>query len=118
MFIFRFDIIRGVVVDYMYGILLGVVKMLLQLWMDKSYSFELWLVRQKFYEIELRYMNLFLLVCILCLLRSFIENFGYFKVLELCIFLLFYFVLCFYGIFFDFYFQYFILLVEVIYLLL
>jgi len=35
MFIPRFHIIRGVAVDYMHGTLLGVVKMLLQLWMDK-----------------------------------------------------------------------------------
>lgn len=35
MFVPGFDIIKAVAVDYMHGTLLGVVKMLLQLWMNK-----------------------------------------------------------------------------------
>ena len=30
----HFDVVKGVVVDYMHGILLGVVKTLVQLWFD------------------------------------------------------------------------------------
>lgn len=118
MFIPRFDIIRGVAVDYMHGTLLGVVKMLLQLWMDKSYSSEPWSVRQKLHEIESRYMNLSPPACISRLPRSLIENFGHLKASELRTFLLFYSVPCLYGILPDLYFQHFILLVEAIYLLL
>lgn len=38
LYLFKFDIIRGIVIDYMYCILLGVVKMLVILWFEKSYK--------------------------------------------------------------------------------
>ena len=57
--------------------------MLLQLWMDKSYSSEPWSVRQKLQEIESRYMNLSPPACISRLPRSLIENFGHLKASEL-----------------------------------
>ena len=117
MFIPKFDIIRGVAIDYMHGTLLGVVKMLLQLWMDKSYSSEPWSVRQKLLETESRYINLSPPACISRLPRSLIENFGDLKASKLRTFLLFYSVPCLYGILPDLYFQHFILLVEAIYLL-
>jgi len=44
MFIPKFDIIRGVAIDYMHITLLGVVKMLLTLWIDKTYKAEPWSV--------------------------------------------------------------------------
>jgi len=34
MFVSKFDIMRGVAIDYMHSILLGAVKMLLTLWND------------------------------------------------------------------------------------
>ena len=37
MFVPKFDVIRGVAIDYMHSTLLGVVKMLLTLWCDKTY---------------------------------------------------------------------------------
>lgn len=40
MFILGFDIIKGVVVDCMYCVLLGVIKMLMMLWFDKIYVSE------------------------------------------------------------------------------
>ena len=40
MFVLIFDIIKGVATAYMHSTLLGVVKMLLTLWSDKSYKGE------------------------------------------------------------------------------
>lgn len=44
MFVLSFDIIRGVVFDYMYCILLGVMKMFFNFWFDKVYRNELFYV--------------------------------------------------------------------------
>ncbi len=38
----HFDIVDGIAVDYMHGILLGVTKQLLKLWLDSQYSHEEW----------------------------------------------------------------------------
>ena len=35
-----FDIIRGMPVDYMHGVLLGIVKKMLAFWFDKKYKKE------------------------------------------------------------------------------
>ena len=35
-----FDVIAGMPVDYMHGVLLGVVKMMLSLWLDKKHKKE------------------------------------------------------------------------------
>ena len=37
-----FNIIRGIAIDYMHGTLLGVVKMLVNLWLDKQHHEEPW----------------------------------------------------------------------------
>ena len=104
MFVPKFDIRRGVAVDYMHGTLLGVVKMLLQLWMNKSYSSEPWSVSHQLREIESRYMSMSPPACISRLPRSLIENFGHLKASELRTFLLFYSVPCLYGILPDLFF--------------
>ena len=38
----RFDVVDGVAVDYTHGILLGVSKQLLKLWLDSQFSGEDW----------------------------------------------------------------------------
>ena len=38
----NFDVVDGVAVDYMHGILLGVCKQLLKLWLDSKFSSEDW----------------------------------------------------------------------------
>lgn len=62
MFVPKFDIIRSVAIDYMYLTLLGVVKMFLTLWLDKSYSTNPWSVRKRVGDIETRYTKIMLLV--------------------------------------------------------
>ena len=118
MFIPKFDIIRGVAIDYMHSTLLGVVKMLLTLWSDKTYKVEPWSVCKRMKEIEERYLNISPPSCITRLPRSLIANFGHLKASELRTFLLFYSVPCLYGILPEEYFQHYLLLVEAIYLLL
>ena len=41
----KFDVISRTAIDYMHSVLLGVVKMLLTLWPDKSYNSEPWFFR-------------------------------------------------------------------------
>lgn len=118
MFVPKFDIIRGVAIDYMHSTLLGVVKMLLTLWSDKSYKGEPWSVCSRMKEIEERYLKIGPPSCITRLPRSLIANFGHLKASELRTFLLFYCIPCLYGILPEQYFQHYILLVEAIYLLL
>ena len=118
MFVPKFDIIRGVVIDYMHSTLLGVVKMLLTLWSDKSYKGEPWSVCSRMKEIEEKYLKIGPLSCITRLPRSLIANFGHLKASEVRTFLLFYSIPCLYGILPEQYFQHHILLVEAIYLLL
>ena len=118
MFIPKFDIIKGVAIDYMHSTLLGVVKMLLTLWSDKTYKAEPWSVCKRMKEIEERYLNISPPSCIKRLPRSLIANFGHLKASELRTFLLFYSVPCLYGILPEEYFQHYVLLVEAIYLLL
>lgn len=118
MFVPKFDIIRGVAIDYMHSTLLGVVKMLLTLWNDKSYKSEPWSVSNRMKEIEVRYMKINPPSCITRLPRSLIANFAHLKASELRTFLLFYSIPCLYGILPQRYLQHYILLVEAVYLLL
>lgn len=118
MFVPKFDIIRGVAIDYMHSTLLGVVKMLLTLWSDKSYKGEPWSICSRMKEIDERYLKIAPPSCITRHPRSLMANFGHLKASELRTFLLFYSIPCLYGILPEQYFQHYILLVEAIYLLL
>ena len=83
MFVPKFDIIRGLAIDYMHGTLLGVTKMLLTLWLQKSTSKEPWSVSGRLTEIDSRYMRIKPPSCITRLPRSLIANFGHLKASEL-----------------------------------
>lgn len=100
MFILGFDIIKGVVVDCMYCVLLGVIKMLMMLWFDKIYVSEDQSILKRVEEVDrcLFYINLF--NCILRVLRSIEIDFVYWKVLEFCLFLFFYGIFFVFGIFY------------------
>lgn len=58
MFTPKFDIIRGCAIDYMHGTLLGVVKLLLSLWLNKSHSKQPCSVSKKINDIEARYFKM------------------------------------------------------------
>lgn len=110
--------IRGVGIDYMHGALLGVVKLLLSLWLNKAYHKDPWSLSKQLKEIDARYLHMKPPSCITRLPRSIVANFGHLKASELRTFLLFYSIPCLYGILPEDYLQHFILLVESIYLLL
>ena len=113
-----FDIIRGTAIDYMHGTLLGVVKMLVKLWLDKQHHQEPWYIGKSSKELDKRYLSIKPPSCISRLPRSIVGNFGHLKASELRSFLLFYSLPCLYGILPDSYFQHYLLLVEAIYILL
>lgn len=114
----KFDIIRGIAIDYMHGTLLGVVKMLLTLWLNKKHSKQPWSLSRQVAELDSRYLKMTPPACITRLPRSLASNFGHLKASELRTFLLFYSIPCLYGLLPEIYFQHYILLVEAVYLLL
>lgn len=48
----NFNIIKGVLVDYMYGVLFGVIKVFLNWWFKFKYSQEEWYCGDKLFEID------------------------------------------------------------------
>lgn len=104
MFILGFDIIKGVVVDYMYCVFLGVTKIFMILWFDKLYVIEFWNISKKVEEVDRCLFNIILFNCILRALRSILKDFVYWKVFEFRSFFFFYGILCFWNILLDEYF--------------
>ena len=49
-----FDIIAGMPMDYMHGVLLGVVKMMLSLWLDKKHKKESFYIGNKIDQLNSR----------------------------------------------------------------
>ena len=49
-----FDIVRGMPLDYMHGVLLGVVKMLFSLWFDSKYKKERFYIGDKITTVDER----------------------------------------------------------------
>ena len=83
-----YNIIKGIAIDYMHGTLLGVVKMLVNLWLDKQHHEEPWYIGKWARELEKRYTSIKPPSCISRLPRSIIGNFGHLKASELRSFLL------------------------------
>ena len=114
-----FDIINGVTIDYMHCVLLGITKMLLTLWTEKSYSSNPWyLGSENVKKLEQRYLDIKPPNVITCTPRSLLKNLAHFKASELCSFLLYYALPCLWGLLEKVYFQHLMLLVDAIYLLL
>ena len=89
----------------MHGTLLGVVKMLVNLWFDKQHHDEPWYIGKWARELEKRYVSIKPPSCISRLPRSIVGNFGHLKASELWSFLLFYSLPCLYDLLPDSYFQ-------------
>lgn len=117
MFVPSFDIIRGVALDYMHCILLGVMKMLLNLWFDKAYRNESFYAGNLIKTVDERLTAISPPHYITRTPRS-LSQLSHFKASELKAFLLFYGVACMWQILPDEYFQHFLLLVEGTYILL
>ena len=102
-----FNIIREIAIDCTHGTLLGVVKMLVNLWLEKQRK-----------RTKKRYTSITPPSCISRLPRSIVGNFDHLKASELRSFLLFYSLPCLHGLLPDSSFQHYLLLVEAIYILL
>ena len=117
MFVPGFNIIEGIAIDYLYCVLLGIVKMLMSLWFDKTHSSELWNISNKLELIDKPLLNISPPNCISRAPRSILKDFAHWKASEFRSFLFFYGVFCLWKVLLDEYFQHFILLVEVVWLL-
>ena len=105
----KFDVISGTVIGYMHSVLLGVVKMLLTLWTDKSYNSEPWFLgADKIKIFEKRLMSIKPPYRITRTPRSIIANMAHLKASEPQSFLLFYGLPCLWGLLPNEYFQHFL----------
>jgi len=118
MFIPGFDIIKGIAVDYIHCVLLGVTKMLMTLWFDKSHATVCWSISKQDEEVDRRLLNITPPNCISRAPRSITKDFAHWKASEFRSFLFFFYSIpCLWNILLDEYFQHFILFVEAIWLL-
>lgn len=84
MFLPGFDIITGVTIDYMHCVLLGITKMVLTLWTDKSYSAQPWYLKpDKIKKLEERYLAIQPPNVITRTPGSLLKNLAHFKASEL-----------------------------------
>lgn len=118
LFLEHFDIVAGMGIDYMHGVLLGVQKFLLKLWFGDSYSKEPFSFRHLVGILDNRLKEIFPTMEIKRMPRSVSEHFKYWKASELRSFLLFYGAPTLYGILSEDVFQHYLLLVNAIHLLL
>ena len=94
-----FDVISGTAIDYMHSVLLGVVKVLLTLWTDKSYNSEPWFLgADKIKVFEKRFMSMKPPYRITRTPRSIIANMAHLKASELRSFMLLYGLPCLWGL--------------------
>lgn len=116
-FLNYYDFIRGSVVDYMYCVLEGVMKLLLKFWFGGGYSDESYFIVSRIFEVDKRLAEIKFLNNIFRCFR-FIENYSkYWKVLEFRFFFFFYGAVVLKGILLDVWYEYFMFLSEVIFLL-
>ena len=114
----NFDIVAGMGIDYMHGVLLGVQKFLLKLWFSESYSKEPFSFRSSVGVLDDRLKEIFPTMEIKRMPRSVSEYLKYWTASELRSFLLFYGAPALYDILSEDCFQHYLLLVNAIHLLL
>jgi hypothetical protein len=112
-----FDIIRGVTVDYMHCVLLGVMKKLVHLWTDTANKDEDWYIGNRTGELNARLRNISPPNVITRIPRD-LEQIANWKASEYRSFLLFYSIPCLFGILPKEHFDHFQLLVESMHILL
>lgn len=112
-----YDFVKFFSIDYMYGVLFGVIKVLINFWMSGSNSKERFLISFNILIIDDRFKRIKLLFYIIRVFRIILSYIKYWKVLELRIWFFFYFFLILCDIFDEKYFYYFVFFVEGIYFL-
>ena len=70
----KFDMVNGVAIDYMHGVLLGIQKLLLRLWFTKEFSSRPFSYFTKVNVVDNRMMNIQLTLNIRSRLQRSIEN--------------------------------------------
>ena len=114
----HFDLVRGIAIDYMHGVLLGVQKLLLTLWFNPTFSKEHFSIFSKVEIIDERLNQILPTFEVKRLPRSISEHLKYWKASELRSFLLFYGLPTLYGLLPDNYFSHYTLFVNAIFILL
>ena len=112
-----FDLVIGVVPDYMHGSLLGATKLLLQLWFSSTNSKKSHFIGNSIEKISRRMDSLKPPSCVDRLPKNLEANYQKFKATEYQVFLLFYGIPCLYGILPEKYLNHFAMLSEAIYIL-
>lgn len=113
-----FDLVLGIVPDYMHGVLLGVTKQLLNLWLSGSKHKKPWFIGSKTKLIDKRLKDMKPPDFIQRLPRQLETSRAYFKASELQAWLLYYSIPCLIDILPEKYLQHFACLVEGVYILL
>ena len=113
----HFDIVRGMAIDYMHGVLLVVQKLLLTLWFSSNFSKWHFGISSKVNDIDARLRQILPTAEIKRLPRSISNDLKYLKASELRSFLLFYGLPTLYGLLPDNYFTHYVLFVQAIYIL-
>ncbi|XP_069108930.1 uncharacterized protein [Argopecten irradians] len=116
-FLPKFDMVRGVGIDYMHCVCLGVMKMLMTLWFDKSYKNESFSITNKLSVVNERLLNIRPPRYITRLPRSLLDI-GHYKAAEYKTFMLYYSLPCLYGVLPSELFEHYLLLVQAIFILL
>ena len=114
----HFDLVSGMAIDYMHGVLLGVQKLLLTLWFGSNFSNRHFSISSKVDTIDFRLSQILPTSEIKRLPRSIADHLKYWKASELRSFLLYCRLPTLYGLLPDNYFAQYTLFVQAIYILL
>ena len=114
----RFNIVSGIAIDYMHGVLLGVQKMLLELWFSSKYKGKPFNISDRVCEVDNRLQNIRPTLDITRLPRSIEKDLKYWKASEFRSFLLYFGGPVLYGILDWEQFTHFLLLVDSMHILL
>lgn len=112
-----FDIIKGMRIDYMHAVLIGVQKMLLKLWFDKGNKAMPWYIGNHLALLDQKLRDIKVPNVITRLPRS-LNDVGHWKASELRNFLLYYSIPILSGTLPELYFNHYLMLVHAMYLLL
>ena len=116
-FLQHYDVVRGIAIDYMHGVLLGVQKLLLKLWFNPSFSGNAYSISHLAEALDERLQHITPTLEISRLPRSVTEHLKYWKANELRAFLFFYGAMVLRGILPDVYYKHFVLFSEAIFTL-
>lgn len=117
-FVLYFNIVFGMVIDYMYGVFFGVQKMMLELWFGVKYKGKDFNINNCVCEVDNRFQSIRLIFDVIRFFRLIEKDLKYWKVLEFRFFLLYFGGLVLYGILDKDRFFYYFLLVDLMYIFL